>query len=84
MGCVGLVGTCVSLCARMCPCVSALHCALFAEPKDIQGCSTAPEEFSPTGFPVLSLFRGMPPTIPARDSPLPLQHKDVPFGNPSR
>ena len=33
----------------------AILCALFGRPKDVQGCSAAPEEFSPTAFLVLLL-----------------------------
>ena len=44
---------------KVCACiVIALHCALFGRPKDVQGCSAAPEEFSPTAFLALCLFRG--------------------------
>ena len=39
-------------------CVSAILYAFFGRPKAVQGCSAAPEEFSPTAFLALFLFRG--------------------------
>ena len=39
-------------------CTSALHCtpSHFDRPKDVYGCSAAPEEFAPTAFLVLLLL----------------------------
>ena len=44
---------------KVCACiVTASHCTLFGRLKDVQGCSAAPEDFSPTAFLALFLFRG--------------------------
>ena len=43
----------------MCTCiVTALHCALFGRRRDVECCSIAPEEFSPTSFLALFFFPG--------------------------
>ena len=42
-----------------CACfIFAISCALFGRPKDVQGCSAAPEEFSLTAFLALFWFHG--------------------------
>jgi len=64
------VHVCVCVCARVCLCVCSCVCVrvrvciylclsgclFFFRPKDVLGCSAAPEEFSPTAFLVLLLL----------------------------
>ena len=50
-----------SVCVCVCVCVSSSECLFFCfRPKDVQGCSAAPEEFAPTAFLVLFLGFAVP------------------------